>query len=52
MNPENNNKNQKRKPIIYYYAVVMLILAMLNLIMVPYAKTSKIQDANYSTFIT
>lgn len=30
----------------------MLILAMLNLVMVPFMRTSKIQDANYSTFIT
>ena len=30
----------------------MLILAMLNLVMVPSMRTSKIQDANYSTFVT
>lgn len=54
MNPQqdNNKNNKQKKPIIYYYAVVMLVLALLNLIMVPTMKTSKIQDANYSTFIT
>ncbi len=51
MNPINNS-NKPRKPIIYYYAIVMLILAMLNLVMVPFMRTSKIQDANYSTFVT
>lgn len=51
MNPTNNS-NKPKKPIIYYYAIVMLILAMLNLVMVPYMKSSKIEDANYSTFVT
>lgn len=51
MNPTNNT-NKPKRPIIYYYAIVMLILAMLNLVMVPSMRTSKIQDANYSTFVT
>ncbi len=51
MNPTNNT-NKPKRPIIYYYAIVMLILAMLNLVMVPFMRTSKIQDANYSTFVT
>ena len=51
MNPTNNS-NKPKKPIIYYYAIVMLILAMLNLVMVPYMRSSKIEDANYSTFVT
>ncbi len=51
MNPQNNS-NKPRKPIIYYYAIVMLILAMLNLFMVPLMRTSQIEDASYSTFVT
>ena len=53
MNPNNNknNSNKPKKPIIYYYAVVMLVLAMLNLVMVPFMKTAQIEDANYSTFV-
>lgn len=53
MNPNNNksSSNKPKKPIIYYYAVVMLVLAMLNLVMVPFMKTAQIEDANYSTFV-
>ena len=53
LNPNNNknNSNKPKKPIIYYYAVVMLVLAMLNLVMVPFMKTAQIEDANYSTFV-
>ena len=29
----------------------MLVLAMLNLVMVPFMKTAQIEDANYSTFV-
>lgn len=50
-NSNKNNSNKPKKPIIYYYAVVMLVLAMLNLVMVPFMKTAQIEDANYSTFV-
>lgn len=50
-NSNKNNSNKSKKPIIYYYAVVMLVLAMLNLVMVPFMKTAQIEDANYSTFV-
>lgn len=50
-NNNKNNSNKQKKPIIYYYAVVMLVLAMLNLVMVPFMKTAQIEDANYSTFV-
>lgn len=50
-NNNKNNSNKPKKPIIYYYAVVMLVLAMLNLVMVPFMKTAQIEDANYSTFV-
>ena len=51
LNNNKNNSNKPKKPIIYYYAVVMLVLAMLNLVMVPFMKTAQIEDANYSTFV-
>ena len=52
-NPNSNRTpdNKGRKPILYYYAIVMVILMMINLIVIPKAQSSKIVQANYSTFI-
>ena len=53
MTPNTNKTpdNKGKKPILYYYAIVMVILMMINLIIIPKAQSSKIVQANYSTFI-
>ncbi len=47
-----NEVKRPKKPLIYYYTIVLLILLLFNFLAMPWVLERRVQQVDYSTFIT